>query len=136
MKSLRRMLFLDSRQTPNPSVLPNYLRPDGRTTRDYILQDLITVDGGPGRDTYYLWGCGDNEKDTGTAQDREDENGDSGSCGFPGFTLKVPEPVSVILGPSSALLRVLRLIRNVENRDGRLHTIEKIHEAFGRRDSF
>jgi hypothetical protein len=46
MKSLMRMLFLDSRQTPNPSVLPNYLRPD-RATRDYILQDLITVDGGP-----------------------------------------------------------------------------------------
>jgi hypothetical protein len=85
MKTLVRILFLDSlRQGDNgvPSLL-DVVRPgDGRTTRDYVLQDLITVDGGPGPDTYYLWGCGDNEKDTGAAQDREDENGQNSDGGF------------------------------------------------------
>jgi hypothetical protein len=81
MKSLIRIVFLDSLSrgdTGPSSSLLDVVRPDGRTTRDYVLQDLITVDGGPSPDTYYLWGCGDNEKDTGSAQDREDENGDGG----------------------------------------------------------
>jgi hypothetical protein len=76
MKALMRILFLDSFPRGDPGVgsVLTVVRSDGRTTRDYVLQDLITVDGGPGPDTYSWMGCGDNEKDTGSPQDREDEN--------------------------------------------------------------
>jgi hypothetical protein len=80
---LIRILFLDAASAGDTGVNVTVLdakRPeDGRTTRDYVLQDLITVDGAPGQDVYgySILGCGDNEKDTGTAQDRE-QNGESG----------------------------------------------------------
>jgi hypothetical protein len=79
MKDLIRIIFLDSRQQGDSGIASvlSVVRPDGRTTRDYILQDLITVDGGPGPDSYSWLACGDNEKDTGPPQDREDENSSS-----------------------------------------------------------
>jgi hypothetical protein len=79
MKSLIRILFLDSVTHGDPGVgsVLSIVRPDGRTTREYIQEDLITVDGGPGQNTYSWTACGDNEKDTGSPQDREDENSSS-----------------------------------------------------------
>jgi hypothetical protein len=44
------------------------------STRDYILQQLITVDGHVGDDSYSWAGCGDNEYATGSPQDREDSH--------------------------------------------------------------
>jgi hypothetical protein len=79
MKGLMRVLFLDrTRQTPQgtQSVLSE-LTPDGSmTTRQYILQNLISIDGGPGQEAYSWTSCGDNEKSTGSAQDRDDDNGE------------------------------------------------------------
>jgi hypothetical protein len=85
MKPLMRILFLD--QMPDgrqgPPVLSDTVGSDGflippdfaaLSTSDYIKQQLITVSGSAGPDSYAWEACGDNENDTGSAQDREDEH--------------------------------------------------------------
>jgi hypothetical protein len=81
MKSLIRILFLDKPiRIGGNSILSSLPAPSGfsddQNLRGYIQNELITVDGPPGEDTvgYKILGCGDHEKDTGSAQDREDEN--------------------------------------------------------------
>jgi hypothetical protein len=79
MKGLIRIIFLDQRrQTPQGTMSAlSELTPDGTmTTRQYILQNLISIDGGPGQAAYSWTACGDNEKDTGSAQNRDDDNGE------------------------------------------------------------
>jgi hypothetical protein len=75
MKALIRILFLDNLRhgaKAVPSVLSS-VRPDGLTTYDYIQQKLISLRPDVGRDGYPVTGCGDNEKEVGSPQDREDE---------------------------------------------------------------
>ena len=83
MKQLIRILYLDSNGSAasGPSILASMPAPSGspddHNLREYVQNELITVDGGPSRDSYSLLACGDNEKDTGSPQDREDENNSS-----------------------------------------------------------
>jgi hypothetical protein len=56
------------------SPLNSVEAPAALTTHDYILQQLITVDGDVGNDSYSWTGCGDNEYATGSPQDREDSH--------------------------------------------------------------
>jgi hypothetical protein len=74
MKTLIRMIFLDARQAPSGAVLEP-------ATRDHMLNDLISVDGGPGPASYSWTACGDNEKETGNPQDREDDDENSNDLG-------------------------------------------------------
>jgi hypothetical protein len=76
MKQLIRVLYLDRpRQTDRfPGSVLTAVGDDGLTTADYVSQNLITVDGYPGPDSYAWEACGDNEKNTGSAQDREDSH--------------------------------------------------------------
>lgn len=81
MRTLIRILFLDQMylRTGHPSILGEF-RPPPEYPNDsnlwgYVQDELIIVDGGPGPDSYSWTACGDNEADTGTPQDREDENG-------------------------------------------------------------
>jgi hypothetical protein len=68
MVPLMRIIFLDSL----PYVSPHPISPD---VLQHIEYDLITVNGPPGPDSYPWTACGDNEKETGSPQDREDESG-------------------------------------------------------------
>jgi hypothetical protein len=85
MKPLMRLLYLD--QLPDGRqgrpVLSDTVGSDAflippdfasLSTSDYVKQQLITVSGSAGPDSYAWEACGDNENDTGSAQDREDEH--------------------------------------------------------------
>ena len=76
MKALVRILYLDTLGRGDPPVPPQLQQ----SVHDHILDDLLVVDGGPGRDSYSWMDCGDNENNTGTPQEREDDN--SPSDGF------------------------------------------------------
>jgi hypothetical protein len=83
MTALIRMLFLDRQSVGNqsPSVLGSYGTPTGYPNDSslwgYVQNELISVDGAAGPDSYSWTACGDNEAETGAPQDREDENGSS-----------------------------------------------------------
>jgi hypothetical protein len=85
MKPLMRLLFLDQMsdgQQGRPILSDTVgsdaflIPPDfaALSTSDYVKQQLITVSGSAGPDSYAWEACGDNENDTGSAQDREDEH--------------------------------------------------------------
>ena len=81
MTALIRILYLDRmnlRDTGNSSILGEFRPPLGYPNDSslwgYVQDELIVLDGGPGQDSYSWTACGDNEADTGTPQDREDEN--------------------------------------------------------------
>jgi hypothetical protein len=85
MKALIRILFLDITSRGEKGA-PLILSPQ---LRHHILYDLISISGGPGPDSYSWLDCGDNEKDTGSAQDDtsaaqdlEDENSSSSADNF------------------------------------------------------
>ena len=65
MRLLVRMLFLDN-QTDSHVLNDN--------VRKHIQDDLLTVDGGPGPDSYSWLACGDQEKSTGPPLERENNN--------------------------------------------------------------
>jgi hypothetical protein len=102
MKTLIRILYLD-RGRRVPILAPS--------VHDHIQYDLIIVDGEPSPDGYSWTACGDNDRETGSPQDREDANSSEGdfldSVGdFFSWLLKRLFLFSVFLGAAGVIALV------------------------------
>jgi hypothetical protein len=66
LKDVVRLYFLDKSFSRSGGVLT-------AASQTHIFNDLFSVDGPPGPETYSLWECGDTQKSSGSPQDRADD---------------------------------------------------------------
>jgi hypothetical protein len=85
MKTLIRILYIDAAtfgDNVSPSILaglpPPDAHPEDQSLRGYIENHLISLETEVGTDSYSVLGCGDNERDTDSSQDREDSANSDG----------------------------------------------------------